>query len=395
MKKSQLSIILVSSLSLIIAACASGTSSSSPAPITPAAAPVVNPIVPPAGSSPAVAGGGSSVYYSESNGVVTVNIPQTIPGGTQYTAIQLPAGATTDALVAALNAGQVTSAITYDINTVFQTSTVAYVVSNISAQSTNATQAGSLTTIESTPISGATTPVVPTITGSFRGVSYGAGSSLMLSPYTGSGITPPLPISLSNCTATSGTATAISNITVYAGTYYIGIGDSNGNVCIYDYNQHWTNLTPQATSHGYTASSIKAFAFTNSGNQVLYGSWLTSSGQIWRVAANTKGQTLTSTSCTGTGNCSFWQLNKAGQQSTAGQSATFTNVPGTNINSIYSDASNGLFAGTTAGSLYKLSGGSSNWSAPTTVGTAPVALYRAAAGTGVTAISGNSVFDAQ
>lgn len=390
MKKSQLSLILISSLSVILAACASGTSSSSPAPIAPATAPTAVQVTPPAGSTVAVPG--SAVYYSESGDVVTVNIPQTIPGGTQYTSITLPAGATTTALVAALKAGQVTSAVTTGDSTVFQTATVAYVVfAAPTSQSTKTVQANTAESVESAAINGATTAPVVTITGSFRGVSFGAGSSLMMSPFNGGS---PEPATSSNCGSNPGTITATSNITVYAGNYYIGIGDSNGNVCIYDYNQHWTDLTPQATSHGYTPSSIKAFAFTNSENQVLYGSWLTNSGQIWRVTANTKGQPITSTSCTGTGNCSFWQLNKAGQQSTAGQSATFTNVPGTNINSIYSDMANGLFAGTSAGSLYKLSGGSTNWSAPTTVGTLPITLVGAPAGTGVMAISGNSVFDA-
>lgn len=390
MKKSQLSLVLISSLSVILAACASGTSSSSPAPIAPAAAPTAVQVTPPADSTVAVPG--SAVYYSESGDVVTVNIPQTIPGGTQYNSITLPAGATTTALVAALQAGQVTSAVTTGDSTVFQTATVAYVVfAAPTSQSTKTVQANTAESVESAAINGATTAPVVTITGSFRGVSFGAGSSLMMSAFNGGS---PEPASSSNCSSNPGTITATSNITVYAGNYYIGIGDSNGNVCIYDYNLHWTNLTPQATSHGYTPSPIKSFAFTNSGNQVLYGSWLTNSGQIWRVAANTKGQPITSTSCTGTGNCSFWQLNKAGQQSTAGQSATFTNVPGTNINSIYSDVANGLFAGTSAGSLYKLSGGSTNWSAPTTVGSSNVYLYQTSSGTGVTATSGNKVFDA-
>ena len=390
MKKSQLSLILISSLSVILAACASGTSSSSPAPIAPAAAPTAVQVTPPADST--VAAPDSAVYYSESGDVVTVNIPQTIPGGTQYNSITLPAGATTTALIAALQAGQVTSAVTTGDSTVFQTATVAYVVFAASTtQSTKTVQANTAESVESAAISGATTAVVSTITGSFRGVSYGAGSSLMLSPFNGSSVST---ISLSNCTSNPGTSTAVSRITVYAGNYYIGVGDSNGNVCIYDYNLHWTNLTPQATSHGYTPSSIKSFAFTNSGNQVLYGSWLTNSGQIWRVTANTKGQPITSTSCTGTGNCSFWQLNKAGQQSSGGQSVTFTNPPSTTASSIYSDTANSLYVGSNNGLLYKLANGSTNWSSATTVGTLPVTLVPAPAGTGVTAVSGNSVFDA-
>lgn len=411
MKKILINLMLISGVAVSLVACGGGggggggpspspSPSSSPAP-SPAPAPSTAPVSPPEGSTPAVSGGGTPVYYNVSSGVATISLPQTSAGGTSFTSITLPSGTETDNLVAALQGGTVTNVVTSGSNIVFQTATMAYVVNdpNITTQSAKKLTTTS-TTVNSAAVSNATTAILPAAFGSFTGVLYGNSSkTLVASPYTGTvgGDS----YSLSGCSGSAaGTPQALATAT-YGGSSYVGVGDSNGNVCILNATANppqWTNLTPQAVSHGYTATSLKAFSFTNLDNQVLYGYWLTSNGQIWRVTAHTKGQPITSSSCTGNSNCSFWQVNKAGQQTSGGQSVTFYNGPDASlVNSIYSDLANSLFVGATNGNVYKLAAvNGTNWSTPASVlapGQAATSVNVSATSTGfgATAAVGNSV----
>lgn len=407
MKKILLNIMGVAGLSVALVACGGGggggsTPEPSPAP-SPAPAPSVAPVAPPAGSEPAVSGGGTPVYFDAASG--TISLPQTTTSGTSFTTIQLPSTPTSDELIMVLSAGGVTNVVTSGSNIVFQTATTAYVVtdSSISTQAAKKLQAGT-TTVNSAAVSNASTAILPaTILGQSgtveSGVLYGSsvGNTLVFSPYIETGY-PVQTLPLSDCSTTAGTPTTLATA-AYAGSDYVGIGDNKGNVCIYNASAaQWTNLTPQAVSHGYTATSLKSFSFTNLDNQVLYGYWLTDNGQIWRVTAHTSGQPITPTSCTGNSNCSFWQVNKTGQQTTGGQSVTFYNGPSASIvNSIYSDLANSLFVGSTNGYVYKLTGPNSvNWSAPASVlasGQAATAVNVSATSTGLgaTAVAESSV----
>jgi hypothetical protein len=355
MKKILVSLLTISCFSIAVVACGGGGGGGAPAP---APAPAANPLTPPQGSAVA----GSTVYFD--NNTRAISIPVATAGGSAaFSApITIPSSATGDALITALTGGLVTSTTIKGKNIIFSTATTTYVLYDSSLTTATRLQTSS-TAIESAAVNNAATIVLTqaVTSPSFLGVVYSTASNLVMSSFSGN-VTPHV---LTGCTSNSGSATTIAN-TIYGSTSYVGIGDNRGNVCIFNANNlTWNNLTPQAVTHGYTASALNAFSFTNINNTTLYGYWQTTNGQIWRVTANTNGQPLTSSSCT-SNNCSFWQVNGGAQTDPSNkQTTTFYNAPVASIvNSIYSDGVNNLWVGTTNGLVYELPAGSTNWTAP-------------------------------
>ncbi len=390
MKKILINLLAISGVAVTVVACSSGSSSNG---VSPAAAPVVNPVTPPSSGVPVY--NDTPIYYNPNSGSPYLITPTAIPGGVQYESVPLATGATTTALMLALGSGGIVSSANLGTMQTFNTESVSYTVN----------LATNPATVNVAPVSNVTTPVFSiteqTDVTAIDAVFYGTGTpqpALVLSPFLlGSQSTQSSDktVALSGCVANPGTPRALAASVVAANNWYIGVGTSSGNVCIYNVNNTgsqltspWSNLTPQGVNHGYTPSPISNFTFTNlgTGSSPLVGYWQNTNGQIWRVTAAI-GSTIYPTS--------FWQVNSPNTQtSTAevnkGQSVTFTNVvPTARVNSIYSDPTNNLYVGTTDGYVYKLAAGSTNWSAPAQVGssTGPVYVSKNGLGTGAIATS--------
>lgn len=395
MKKILINLLAISSVAVTFVACSSGSSSSS---TSPAAAPVVNPVTPPSSGIPVAGNGDTPTYYNAQGGVYSISTPQAVAGGIQYVSVTLQ-GSASSALIQELATGRILSNSIFNGSQTFNSESLSYVV-NLSTGVVNVA-----------PVSNVTTPVFgisqQTDVTAINSVLYGTNTpepSLVLSPFlvgsqtrlnsTNSALTTAQTAALSGCVANPGIPQALAAASV-AADWYIGIGTSSGNVCVYNVNNSgsqitspWTNLTPIGQRHGYVPSPISGFAFTNlgSGSSPLVGYWQNTNGQIWRVTAAV-GSTIYPTS--------FWQVNSPNTQtSTAdvnkGQSVTFTNVvPTARVNTIYSDPSNDLYVGTIDGYVYKLAAGSTNWSAPAQVNTSSVPVYLTSNGlnTGVIATS--------
>lgn len=393
MKKILINLLAISSVAVTLVACSSGSSSSS---TSPAAAPVVNPVTPPASGIPVSENGDTPTYYNAQGGIFSISTPQAVAGGVQYVSVTLQ-GSAAAALIQELATARILSNNSFNGSQTFNSESVSYVV-NLSTGVVNVA-----------PVNNVTTPVFSisqqTDVTAVNAVFYGTNTpqpSLVLSPFlvgtqaalnsTNPALTTTNTVPLSGCVANPGTPQAL-DASVVANNWYVGVGTSSGNVCIYNVNNTgsqltspWSNLTPQGVNHGYTPSPISNFTFTNlgTGSSPLVGYWQNTNGQIWRVTAAI-GSTIYPTS--------FWQVNSPSTQtSTAevnkGQSVTFTNVvPTARVNSIYSDPTNNLYVGTTDGYVYKLAAGSTNWSAPAQVGSSTSPVYVSTNGLGTGAIA--------
>jgi hypothetical protein len=346
-------------LNTLIISCG-GTSSTNNA--TPA--PQTAQIIPPSGT-PLPSGDSASTVYLNGNTL-------SVPGSNAYINVTLADGPTTTALINA--ASSITSTTYANGGVIMQTPTEAFFVPIAPPSSLNSIAPlnnGSLLYGNSNESIGATisaftydisisAPIIISLTNN-------PNANSQLFPYTGLAIESML---LSNCV--NGENTTVAYGTNYNNTAYTGIGTNLGSVCVY--NGSWNNLTSQARNNGYTNTGpILAFSFsTPSGTSNIFGYWLTSSGQLWRVTATSAIQPQ-----------NFWQLNNPNTQTCtaspcSGQSVQFGSVPPAEIiTSMISDAQNNVFVGTNTGAVYALGNGKTSWgiTTATTTGCTGASLF--------------------
>ncbi len=343
-------------LTTLISACG-GTSGGTSSNNTPA--PQVAQVTPPEGaiSTPFNNTGAAIAYYATSGGNVTL---YTINSSGTFTSATYPAGVNTSAWLSAL---QDNTSITTSQpgGAVTQTATTAFIMPN-GLSLNSSLDLGLKSSLVSTIAYGTESPNTSVI---LTGLPTLVANSLLVESltqpisapvqiYTNLGIES---INLSSCVNGESTSTILAS--TYNSATYIGMGTQKGSVCVYNWNTTtWNNLTPQAQNNGYTNTTpLIGFSFSTPSNTTnIFGYWLTTSGQVWRVTANSA---ITPSS--------FWQLNIESKQTCTasickGQQVQFSNVPpvGT-ISSMVSDSGNNVFVGTTTGDLYTLGNGNTGW----------------------------------
>lgn len=174
---------------------------------------------------------------------------------------------------------------------------------------------------------------------------------------------------LENCVSNPGVPTAIAT-TIYKGTYYVGVGTTNGTVCAgnvsTDYTSvAWTNLTTYTTRYN-PKGRVENLAFPEQSSANILGFWninttsVTGANTVYRVTGQQN-----SSSTNGFSPTSFWNvtINTRQYSSTTGSSIQFSGAPN-NSYSMLTDKNLNVFIGTNDGKVYKLANGYTTWSTP-------------------------------